>query len=240
MISVEGLSKVFRVRRRGHGVLGSLFFPRFESFTAVDNVSFDVGEGEILGLLGPNGAGKTTIIKIICSLLEPTSGRVLVDGAPPGERKGEIGLVLGPAMVYRRMTGYDNLRYYGELYGVGNIDARIRELCGFLGISGWLDEYVEHYSSGMVSKLAVARALIHDPKVLVLDEPTLGLDVRMAEEIRGRILKLDKTILLTTHYMEEAKVLSDRVVLLNRGRVAKVIEDPKRVDIREEFLHESA
>ena len=122
------------------------------------------------------------------------------------------------------MTGYDNLKYYARLYNVNNYDKKIKELCSFLGIKKWLNDYVEHYSSGMKSKLALARALIHDPDILLLDEPTLGLDPNISLEVREKIKKLGKTIVLTTHYLEEAEQLSDKIVILNKGKL--VIDKP--------------
>jgi ABC-type multidrug transport system ATPase subunit len=238
MIQINNLTKIFKVKKKGHGVVGNLFFPRYEIFKAVDDVSFNINKGEILGLLGPNGAGKTTIINILSGLLQPTSGSALINGKTAEKQQEKIGLVLGPTMIYNRITGYDNLNYYARLYGVKDIDSRIDELCKQLSIKSWLDEYVEHYSTGMKVKLTLARALVHDPEILILDEPTLGLDVRISNEIRKKLPTLNKTILLTTHYIEEAKMLSDRIIILKKGKIAKTIEDPKNTNIKEVFLNE--
>ena len=139
-------------------------------------------------------------------------------------------------MTYHRITGYDNLRYYGGLYGVKDIDSKIDIISRQFRLKKWLDEFVEHYSKGMRIKLSLARALIHDPEVLLLDEPTLGLDARSTEYITSRLPKLKKTILYTTHYIEEAKRLSDRVVMLKNGRVAKIFRNPSKADIKGEML----
>jgi ABC-type multidrug transport system ATPase subunit len=239
-IRVEHLTKVFNVKKRGRGILGNLLFAKREPFTAVDDVSFTVQRGEVLGLLGLNGAGKTTIIKVISGLLRPTSGSILIEGEPIERGHMLIGLALGRTMVYNRLTGYDNLQYYAGLYGVEDVDARIKSLCCQVGIDGWLDEYVEHYSDGMKTKLAIARALIHDPPILILDEPTLGLDVVVSDGIRRMISSLGKTVILTTHNMDEAKTLSGRVIILKKGRLGKMIHDPKGADIWGEFRHEDA
>ena len=238
MIEVKNLTKEFRVKKKGHGIFGNLFFPEYKIFKAVDNVSFNIEKGEILGLLGPNGAGKTTIIKMLCGLLQPTSGSALIEGKLAEKKQEKIGLVLGSTMIYHRMTGYDNLEYYANLYGIKSIGSRISKLCSQLGIKSWLDEYTEHYSSGMRAKLALARALIHNPDILILDEPTLGIDVGTSEDIRERIPKLKKTVLLTTHYIEEAKMLSDRIIILKKGEISKIIKNPKKADIKEEFINE--
>jgi len=237
LIKVRNLTKVFDVRKKGRGLLGNLLFPKYGKFTAVKNVSFDVNEGEIVGLLGPNGAGKTTIIKILIGLLRPTLGSALIREKPAEVQQERIGLFFGhTTMAYHKMTGYDNLEYYANLYGVRNIGARISELSSQLGIKKWLDEYVEHYSKGMKIKIGLARALIHNPDVLILDEATLGLDVRTSSELLKNLPKLGKTILFTTHYVEEAKKLADRIVILKKGSVAAEITNPKNTDIRKVIL----
>jgi ABC-type multidrug transport system ATPase subunit len=232
MIQINNLTKVFMVKKKGRGVFGNLFSPEYKSFKAVDDVSFTINKGETLGLLGPNGAGKTTIIKILSGLLQPTSGSALINGKLAEKQQEKIGLVLGHTLIYNRMTGYDNLEYYARLYGVKNVDSKINRLCRQLSIKNWLDEYVENYSKGMKVKLTLARALIHDPEILILDEPTIGLDVRISEEIRKKLLALDRTVLLTTHSLDEAKMLSDKIVILNNGRISKRIAIPKNADIK--------
>lgn len=219
MIEIKNITKVYRIKKSTRKFI---FSPPKYFLNALDNVSLDIKEGELFGLLGPNGAGKTTLINIICGLLQPTSGQVKIYEKPVEEVKIRIGLMLGYTMVYYRLTGYDNLAYFARLYNVRNYKQRIKELAEFLGLEDWLDEYVEHYSTGMKSKLALARALIHNPDILLLDEPTLGLDPYIAIEIRKKIKEMKKTIILTTHYMEEADQLSDRIGILNKGRLIKV------------------
>lgn len=226
-IEARNLTKVFEKKTSSRGRFLDIFNSKYESFKAVDNVSFSIHRGELFSLLGPNGAGKTTIIKMLCGLLQPTDGRILINNHPMEEEMGNIGLMLGYSMIYYRMTGYDNLKYFARLYGVSDYDRRIRELSDFLGLSDWLGTYVEKYSQGMKSKLALARALVHDPDILLLDEPTLGLDPHIAIEVRKKIKDMGKTILLTTHYMEEADDLSDRVGIIDEGRLITVSEPKK-------------
>ena len=188
-----------------------MFRRRGVEVQAVRGVSFEVADGEIFGLLGPNGAGKTTTIKMLITLLIPTSGSARVLGYDVVEDAREvrkrIGYVFGGERgVYERLSGYDNLRYFAELYGVPPKiqKQRIDELLELVGLKGREHERTEGYSRGMKQRLHVARGLLHDPEVLFLDEPTIGLDPVGARELRSTIASLTqagKTILLTTHYM---------------------------------------
>jgi ABC-2 type transport system ATP-binding protein len=196
---------------------------------AVDDVSFEIQEGELFGLLGPNGAGKTTTVKMLTTLLIPTGGSASVKGFDVVTRANEvrkrIGFIFGGERgLYWRLSGVDNLRYFASLY---NLDydvtkKRIPQLLELVGLNGRGDEKVQGYSRGMKQRLHVARTLLHDPDVLFLDEPTLGLDPVGAREFRQVILDLQsqkKTILLTTHYMFEADALCDRIAIINHGRI---------------------
>jgi len=196
---------------------------------AVDDVSFEVQAGEMFGLLGPNGAGKTTTIKMLTTLLIPTLGSASVKGfdvvSQAKEVRKRIGFIFGGERgLYWRLSGIDNLRYFASLY---NIDyditkKRIPELLDLVGLNGRGEEKVQGYSRGMKQRLHVARTLLHDPDILFLDEPTLGLDPVGAREFRQVILDLqseNKTILLTTHYMFEADALCDRIAVINQGRI---------------------
>jgi ABC-2 type transport system ATP-binding protein len=235
MIRLEDITKVFEFKlpRRS---MSDFFHPRRERIVAVDSVSLDIKTGEIFGLLGPNGAGKTTIIQMLAGLLKPTSGQILIDGEKMVISHRGIGLMLGDALVYNLLTGRDNLTYSGRLYGVWNLKRRIEELADFFEIGNWMDRYVSDYSLGMKAKLCFARALIHDPPILLLDEPTLGLDPHYALGMRNKIKALHKTIILTTHYMEEADFLSDHVGILHQGRlVAHGSSDM----LKERLAHES-
>src|SRR5215210_5346752 len=196
---------------------------------AVRGVTFSVAPGELFGLLGPNGAGKTTTIKMLITLLIPTSGNASVLGfdvvKDAREVRKRIGYVFGGDRgLYDRLSGVDNLRYFAELYGVPPREQRrrIAELLELVGLAGRERERVEGYSRGMRQRLHVARGLLHDPEVLFLDEPTLGLDPVGARELRRTIAGLTaagKTILLTTHYMFEADALCDRIAVLSHGRI---------------------
>src|SRR3954466_13876787 len=196
---------------------------------AVRGVSFSIEPGELFGLLGPNGAGKTTTIKMLITLLIPTGGSASVLGLDvvkdAREVRKRIGYVFGGERgVYERLSGYDNLRYFAELYGVPPRDqkARIGELLDLVGLSRREHERAEGYSRGMKQRLHVARGLLHDPEVIFLDEPTIGLDPVGAREVRATIATLTaagKTILLTTHYMFEADALCDRIAVISKGEI---------------------
>ena len=218
MIAIKNVTKTYHYYGARKS-LASLLFPKKETLVAVDQVSLEIKKGEIYGLLGPNGAGKTTLIKMICGLLKPTAGEIQVNGNNVFGAQREIGLMLGDSMVYNLMTGYDNLDYTANLYAVLEPKQRIKEIAEFLGIGEWIHQYVSEYSLGMRVKLCLARALIHNPSVLLLDEPTLGLDPHYSLHMREKIRGLHKTIILTTHYMEEADVLSDRIGILHGGHL---------------------
>lgn len=248
VIEVDNLVKTYSKAEHTGNLFVDFLLPRHQVFRAVDDVSLRIKEGEIYGLLGPNGAGKTTTTKMLVGLITPTEGRVVIEGRPPQEAWQRIGVMFGFSMIYHRMTGRDNLRFFGKLYKVKNLDERIRELTDFLGLGQWLDSYVEHYSSGMKSKLALARALLHDPDILFLDEPTLGLDPKISLQIRQLIKEMEKTVVITTHYMDEANDLCDRIGIMNRGRLImedtpanlkKVIAKNVAVDIGLSYVDES-
>src|SRR5213075_767074 len=206
-------------------------FPRRRSveIEAVRGISFEVNEGELFGLLGPNGAGKTTTIKMLVTLLIPTAGLARVLGYDvvkdaQAVRK-RVGYVFGGERgVYERLSGLDNLRYFAELYGVPAREQkkRIDGLLELVGLKGREHERAEGYSRGMKQRLHVARGLLHEPEVLFLDEPTIGLDPVGARELRSTIASLTaagKTILLTTHYMFEADALCDRIAVISKGSI---------------------
>jgi ABC-2 type transport system ATP-binding protein len=196
---------------------------------AVRGISFEIREGELFGLLGPNGAGKTTTIKMLTTLLLPTSGRASVLGfdvvAQTREVRRRIGYVFGGERgLYDRLTGAENLRYFADVYRVPpkRKAARIDELLELVGLKGREDERVEGYSRGMKQRLHIARGLLHDPPVVFLDEPTIGLDPVGARDLRqviGALAATGKSVLLTTHYMFEADALCDRIAVINHGRI---------------------
>ncbi len=196
---------------------------------AVKGISFSVERGELFGLLGPNGAGKTTTIKMLITLLLPTGGEARVLGldvvADAREVRKRIGYVFGGDRgLYERLSALDNLRYFAELYGVSGRDqrARIAEVLELVGLTGREQERVEGYSRGMRQRLHIARGILHDPEVVFLDEPTIGVDPVGARQLRGMIADLvaaGKTVLLTTHYMFEADALCDRIAVIAKGRI---------------------
>ncbi len=202
---------------------------RAKDIEAVRGVSFEIEKGELFGLLGPNGAGKTTTIKMLITLLIPTSGSARVLGfdvvKDAREVRKRIGYVFGGERgVYERLSGYDNLRYFAELYGVPGREQkrRIESLLELVGLEGREHERAEGYSRGMKQRLHIARGLLHDPEVVFLDEPTIGLDPVGARELRATIASLTeagKTILLTTHYMFEADALCDRIAVIAKGKI---------------------
>jgi ABC-2 type transport system ATP-binding protein len=221
-IEVRDLRRVYRTTI---GVLRR----RAKEVVAVEGISFEVAPGELFGLLGPNGAGKTTTVKMLTTLLIPTSGTARVLGQDIVRQadsiRARIGFIFGGERgLYWRLSGYDNLRYFGSLYHVDPKVARQRipYLLELVGLADRGKEKVEGYSRGMMQRLHIARTLLHDPEVLFLDEPTIGLDPVGARELRQVIRDLQaqaKTILLTTHYMFEADSLCQRVAVINKGRI---------------------
>ncbi len=209
-----------------------------KTVNALKGISFEIKRGEIFGLLGPNGAGKTTTIKILTTLLAPTSGQSKVLGFDTfGEEKKirpHINFIFGgESGVYRRLTGRENLNYFANLYKLDK-DTRLErreELLRFVGLSEHADKKVETYSKGMIQRLQIARGLINEPDILFLDEPTIGLDPVGARELRSLIKKLseqNKTILLTTHYMQEADELCDRIAVINHGNLI-ALDTPEKL-----------
>jgi len=202
---------------------------RFNGTTAVDEVDLDIPRGEIYGFLGPNGAGKSTTVRVLCTLLTPSAGRAFVAGHDvadePEQVRLRIGVALQEAALDPKQTGVQLLRLQGRLYGLSRreIDRRLGDLAQLIDIGDALDRPIGTYSGGMKRRLDVAAALVHDPEVLFLDEPTTGLDpvsrARMWEEVRRLNDELDMTIFLTTQYLEEADELADRVGIINDGRL---------------------
>jgi len=215
--------------RRTYSTTTGVIRRRRIAVEAVRGVSFQVEDGELFGLLGPNGAGKTTTIKMLITLLLPTEGTARVLGYDVVEDSREvrkrIGYVFGGDRgLYERLPGLDNLKYFAELYGVPPREQkkRIEELLELVGLTGREKERVEGYSRGMRQRLHIARGLLHDPQVVFLDEPTIGVDPVGARELRQTISTLveaGKTVLLTTHYMFEADALCDRIAVIAKGEI---------------------
>jgi len=199
------------------------------TFTAVDGVDLEIRRGEIFGLLGPNGAGKSTTIRMLCTLLEPTSGTATVNGFDVVRQANDVRrslgtLLAGERSIYWKLTGRENLEYFAALYHIPPTLAkrRVEELIERMELKDRANELVEKYSTGMKQRVAIAKALLARPPILLLDEPTLGLDPQAARRLRELIAELKQeghTILLTTHYMEEADQLSDRIGIIDTGKV---------------------
>jgi ABC-2 type transport system ATP-binding protein len=217
--------ELVRVYRSSTGLLRK----KKKETLAVDRISFSVGKGELFGMLGPNGAGKTTTIKMLTTLLTPTGGRASVLGfdvlKEPVEVRKRIGLILGGEKgLYYRVTGRQNLKYFADLYGVPMQyrDRRVQEVLDMVGLTAKADTQVEDYSRGMKQKLHIAKGIVHDPEVIFMDEPTIGLDPQASRETRKLtkdLIAQGKTILLTTHYMFEADELCRRIAVINSGKI---------------------
>ncbi len=229
-VEARQLSRFYVSSKRSH------FYGRKSTtvIRALDQVDFEIGDGELFGLLGPNGAGKTTTVKILCTLLEPTSGHAFVKGHDVVKDAGRVRKIVnmvagGERMLYNRLTARENLRYFADLYDVPKkeVSSRVNSLLELMGLDDRADDEVEKYSKGMRQRLQVCRGLINDPEVLFLDEPTLGLDVNIAKDLRNFIREKvvreqGKTVLLTTHYMYEAEEMCDRVGFLSKGKLVAV------------------
>ena len=228
-VEARALTKVFERGRRTVWQRVRREPDRRERFTAVDAIDLAVQAGEIFGVLGPNGAGKTTTMKMLSTLLEPTSGEARILGIDvrerPREVRARIGAMLsGERSLYWKLTARENLEYFAALYHVPprEVPRRIETVLAAVKLSDRADDYVERYSTGMRQRLALARALLPDPPLLLLDEPTVGLDPQAARDLRDRVRELKRagrTVVLTTHYMEEADQLCDRVAIIDHGRI---------------------
>src|SRR5438094_3112636 len=215
MIQVENLVKSFRDLRRGQ-------------VRAVDHISFEARPGEVFGLLGPNGAGKTTTMRILCTVLRPTSGVVRLAGfdvttqAP--QVRQHIGFLSANTAIYDRMSAWELVEYFGRLYGMeqDHLLARLEHVFATLQMNQFRDVLGAKMSTGMRQKVSIARAIIHDPPVLIFDEPTAGLDVLVARAVMKnieRLRELGKCVVFSTHIMREVERLCDRVAIISKGRV---------------------
>lgn len=202
---------------------------KFKGFTAVDDISFNVKQGEIFAFLGPNGAGKTTTIKMLTTLADPTSGKIIINGFDPAKDSDNVrasfGIVFQDPSLDDDLTAYENLDMHGMLYKVKerNRRERIKTLLEFVELWDRRDDLVKHFSGGMKRRLEIARGFLHHPKVLFLDEPTIGLDPQTRNHIWNYLRKMNKeegtTVFLTTHYMEEADKVSDKIAIIDHGKI---------------------
>ena len=217
MIVVDGISKDFIGAKR-------------DRIRALDNISFTVNSGEILGLVGPNGAGKTTLLRILATIIQPTSGTAMIDGCdvrqnPLGVRR-KIGYLTGAAGLYERLTPIENLEYFGRLHVMSDslIKQRISYLVEHLDFGRYATRTCDKLSTGEKQRVAIARAMLHDPQVLYFDEPTSGLDVLAAQTVLTflqRCRSEGRTILFSSHIMSEIEALSDRIVFIHKGMVTE-------------------
>ena len=239
MIQVVNLTKTFQDKKRG-------------VIHAVDHISFEVAEREIFGLLGPNGAGKTTALRMLATVMKPSEGTARIGGCDvveqPGEVRRKIGFLSGDMGLYHRLTARETLTFFGRLNGIdgARLTSRIRELFARLEIEKFADTQIEKLSTGMRQRVAIARTLVQDPPVLILDEPASGLDVPAARAIEEFIVEArqaGKAIILSTHVMEEAEYLCDRVAVIHEGKIKIVgtMEDLRAATgkqrLREIFLN---
>lgn len=201
----------------------------FKAFTAVNDVSFTVQKGEIFAFLGPNGAGKTTTIKMLTTLLQPTSGQILINGFDPRTHQGgarrSFGIVFQDPSLDDDLTVEENMEFHAVLYKVpGNIRAaRIKDLLEFVELLDRKNDLVKTFSGGMKRRLEIARGLLHHPKILFLDEPTIGLDPQTRNHMWNYIKNINEkenmTVFFTTHYMEEAEKIADRIAIIDHGKI---------------------
>jgi sodium transport system ATP-binding protein len=235
MIQVDNLRKRFKTRTG--------------TVTAVDGVSFDARDGEITGLLGPNGAGKTTTLRMLYTLMQPDEGSVQVDGLD-ATRDAEavrrrLGVLPDARGVYKRLTARENIAYFGQLHGMSDADITRRSdaLITALGMQDVADRQTEGFSQGQRTKTAIARALVHDPRNVILDEPTNGLDVMTTRAMRGFLRQLreeGRCVIFSSHIMQEVAALCDRIVVIAKGRVvAQGTPDELRAQTGEENLEEA-
>jgi len=232
-VETHDLTKIFESKSKSLE-FGSSITKRKEAFsvTAVDHLNLEIRKGELFGLLGPNGAGKTTLVKILCTLLPPDEGQAYVNGFDVTRETMDVRRSLGTLFsigergVFWRLNGYRNLEFFSAIYNVPRRKRheRIMQVLDLVGLKDKAFEHYQKYSGGMKRKLALARALLPDPPILLLDEPTVGLDVMSSKSLREFIRKnlskeAGKTVLYTTHYVEEASQICDRVGILNRGRL---------------------
>lgn len=229
----------------------------FGNITAVDGISFEVRKGEVFGLLGPNGAGKSTTISIISTLIKPKSGEILFEGksilSNPKSIRQKLGVVPQDIALYPTLSGYENLRFWGNLYGLGGLKLkqRIDEVADIIGLNGRLKDKVEKYSGGMKRRLNIGAALLHKPELLIMDEPTVGIDPQSRSHILDTVLKLNEqglTIIYTTHYMEEAENLCSRICVMDEGKViasgtqqelVELVKEKTQINIKLDSVNDS-
>lgn len=248
IIEVKNLVKTFKVKEKDKGIKGSIksiFKPKYKEINAVNDINFSVQKGEILAFIGPNGAGKSTTIKMLTGILYPTSGEIIVNGINPSkERKKlayKIGTVFGQKeQLWVHLTPYDNFKFFGAIYDIpdNEIETRIKELTKTFELEEFINTPVRNLSLGQRIRCEIVAALIHKPEILFLDEPTIGLDPVVKENVRALIKKMNKelgmTIFLTSHDVGDIEKLCKRVIIVNKG---KIIMDDTMNNLKYNYLN---
>ena len=246
-IQVENLSKTFRVKKKEKGMAGSIkaiLHPQREEIQAVNGVSFQVEEGEMLAFIGPNGAGKSTTIKMLTGILYPDGGRVEVLGIDPTKKRKQLAYQIGTVVgqkeqLWTHLTPYDNFRFFGAIYDLSEreTEVRIKELAQRFELGTFIDTPVRNLSLGQRIRCEIVASLIHKPKVLFLDEPTIGLDPVVKENIRSLIMQMNReehtTIFLTSHDVGDIEKLCRRIIIVNAGRI---VLDDSMEKLKEHYL----
>ncbi len=232
-------------------------YKNYGNIRAVDGISFEVKRGEVFGLLGPNGAGKSTTISIISTLVPPTKGEIIFEGESilknPKNIRQKLGVVPQDIALYPTLSGYENLRFWGNLYGLKGqeLKQRINETADIIGLHERLKDKVEKYSGGMKRRLNIGAALLHMPDLLIMDEPTVGIDPQSRSHILDTVFKLNDrgiTIIYTTHYMEEAENLCSRICIMDEGKIiasgtqqelVELVKEKTQINIKLDSINDS-
>ena len=248
VIEVKNLNKTFKIKEKEKGIKGSIkniFKPKYKQIKAVNNISFDVEEGEILAFIGPNGAGKSTTIKMLTGILYPTEGEISVLGINPSKDRKKLAYKIGTVFgqkeqLWTHLTPYDNFKFFGAVYDIEEkeVEKRIEELKNTFDLDSFINTPVRNLSLGQRIRCEIVASLIHKPQVLFLDEPTIGLDPVVKENIRKLIKKMNKeynmTIFLTSHDVGDIEKLCKRVIIINNG---KIILDDSMTNLKYHFLN---
>ncbi len=225
-------------------------YKNFGNVNAVDGISFEVKQGEVFGLLGPNGAGKSTTISMVSTLTKPTEGTILFEGSDiiksPEHIRKSLGVVPQDIALYPTLSGYENLAFWGNIYGLKGkeLKKRINEVSEIIGINGRIKDRIDKYSGGMKRRLNIGAALLHKPELLIMDEPTVGIDPQSRNHILDTVLELNRqgmTIIYTSHYMEEVEYLCSRLCIMDQGKIiasgtqqelVKLIDEKTQINIK--------
>ena len=247
IIEVKNLNKQFKIKEKDKGIKGSIksiIKPKYRTINAVNDISFTVEKGEILAFIGPNGAGKSTTIKMLTGILYPTSGEIIVNGINPSEERKKLAYKIGTVFgqkeqLWMHLTPYDNFKFFGAIYDIPKkeVEDTIEELTNTFELSEFINTPVRNLSLGQRIRCEIVASLIHKPEILFLDEPTIGLDPVVKENIRKLIKKMNKelgtTIFLTSHDIGDIEKLCKRVIIVNKG---KIIMDDKMNNLKYHYL----